>query len=213
MSNSSDEEPIRMLSKEEYAALQGQERPQPKSRLQINANKIANGEMAVHEEGREIGLKVWEMRKSGKPKRKIVKELGISEAVIDTCLAEFETRMGMEAARMMEHYRMLDDERIEEMMSYWLPIAVHGRIRIAHIREGEVYSEVDFDRPLKAGFFCLQAMNMRLKLMSACRPEQAKESGTNTLIWLQQVMPGITKVVREVEAARDSLVLETEAEK
>jgi hypothetical protein len=108
---------------------------------------------------------------------------------------------------------MLDDERIEDMMRYWLPIACHGRIRIEHVRDGEVYSEVDFDRPLKASFFVLQAINMRLKLLMAARPEGAKESQTSVLVWLQQVLPGVARVVQQVERQpREMLEMGTEAE-
>jgi hypothetical protein len=199
-----EEEPIRRLSREEFEALRASiiaSRKPAQTRLQANANKIAQAEMALHEEGMEIGLLVWEGRKAGRTKRAIAKELGISATVVDACLTEFETRMGMEAGRMADHYRMLDDERIEDLMAYWLPIAQHGRIRIEHVRDGEIYSEVDFDRPLKAAYWVLQAIGMRLKMMMAARPEGGtKAADTNVLVWLQNVLPGVSKVVREVEA-------------
>jgi hypothetical protein len=197
-------EPLRHLSKEEFEQLRGAiratERQRPKPRLQVNAERIAEAQMAAHEEGLEIGLRAWELRKAGKSKRAIVKEMGIDATVLDTCLQEYETRLGMEAGRMMEHYRNLDDERIEDLMAYWLPIAQHGRIRIEHVRDGEVYSEVDFDRPLKAAYWVLHAMSMRLKLMMASRPEgTARDSNTNVLVWLQNVLPSVSRVVQEVE--------------
>lgn len=217
MSESQADEPIRHLSAEEFAALRASIRESRKathnkSRIQINANKIAEAEYAAGEEGMELGLKVWQMRKAGYSRSEIRKELGISLTVMDTCLREFELRMGMESARAMEHYRLIDDERIEDMLRYWLPIACHGRIRIEHVRDGEVFSEVDFDRPLKAGFFVLAAMNMRLKLMQAARPEGVKEGSSSVLIWLQSILPGVQKVVRNIEETSPKLILETEVE-
>lgn len=213
-----EEEPLRHLSKEEFDLLRAsirQSRRPATPRIATNANKIAQAEYAAGEEGLEIGLKIWKMRKAGKTKGQILRDLDISSTIFDTCLREFEIRMGLEAGRMMEHYRMLDDERIEDMMRYWLPIATGGPIQIEHARNGEVYSEADFDRPLKAGFWVLAAMNMRLKIMMAARPEGAKESQTNVLVWLQQVLPGVSRVVQEVEKTapgREILLMETEAE-
>lgn len=198
-----NEEPLRPLTEEEFERLRAsirESRKPPETRLQVNAKKIAQAQMAIHEEGLEIGLKVWNMRKVGRSKRAIQEELGISDTVLENCLREFETRLGMEAGRMAEHYRLLDDERLEDMIATQLPVAVHGRIRIEHVRNGEVYSEVDFDRPLKAGYFVLHCINTRLKMLAAARPESgAKETSTNVLVWLQQTMPGITKIVQQVQ--------------
>src|SRR5262245_47061327 len=105
------DEPLRPLSREEFETLRdsirASNRAYTQTRLQTNANKIAEAEMAAHEEGMEIGLKVWELRKAGKAKRVIAKELGISPTVLESCLIEFETRMGMDAGKMMDHYRLL----------------------------------------------------------------------------------------------------------
>lgn len=198
-----NDEPLRPLSQQEFETLQAslrENRRPPETRLQANARKIAQAELSIHEEGLEIGMKVWDARKAGKSKRTIQKELKISDTVMESCLREYEMRLGMEAGRAVEHYRLLDDERLEDMIATQLPIAVHGRIRIEQVRNGEVYSEVDFDRPLKAGYFVLQCINTRLKIMSAARPDGgAKEANTNVLVWLQQTMPGITKIVQQVQ--------------
>lgn len=211
MSNIEDDEPIQYLTRAQFEELRAEARKH-KQRIQANANKIAEAEVAAYEEGLEIGLKIWKLRKAGHPFNEIRHQMGISKTVMDTCLREFELRMGMEAGRMAEHYRMLDDERIEDMMRYWLPIACEGRIRIEKIRDGQAFSEMDFDRPLKAGYWVLQAMNMRLKIMAAARPEGQKESNTNVLVWLQQIMPGVQNVVKNIEQV-ETLVMETEAEK
>lgn len=215
MTTESLDEPIPRLSPEEYELLtQSILKSRKPPRIQAIVNKILESEITAGEEGLEIGAKVWQLRKKGWSRTEIRKELGIPQTVLDNCLREFELRMGLEAGRMMEHYRLLDDERIEDLMRYWLPIACEGKIRIEHMRSnGETYTELDFDRPLKAAFWVLAAVNQRLKLMMAARPEGARESQTNVLVWLQNVMPGIQKVVQNVEAPREVLILETEAEK
>jgi hypothetical protein len=94
-----------------------------------------------------------EQQHSGWPKeaRRYPKTLNYFElplAVIRNCLEQFEARVSVEAGRALEHYRRLDDERIEDLLKYWLPIATGGPIRIEKVRAGEVFSEADFDCPL-----------------------------------------------------------------
>lgn len=216
-----ENEPIRELTREEFELLRASIREdrnrRTETRIQSNAKRIAEAELSAGEEGLEIGLKVWTMRKEGCSRTEIRKKLGISHTVLDSCLQEYELRMGMEAGRMMHHYRALDDERIEDMMKRWLPIACAGKVTVERTgRDGEIYTEEDFDRPLKASYWVLHAMSMRLKLLMASRGDAAKEGGTNVLVWLQGVLPGVQKVVQTVEQqaqGREILVMETEAEK
>ena len=126
----------------------------------------------------------------------------------------------MEAAQAMEHYRVLDNERIEDLLKCWLPIATGGPIRIEKIRGGQVFSEADFDLPLKASYFVLQAIERRLKIMAASRPEAGKDGygQTNVMVWLQSVLPSLQKIVQELdgdvpESAKQSPVQKRETER
>jgi hypothetical protein len=89
-------------------------------------------------------------------------------------------------------------------------------------RNGRTYTELDTDTPVKAATIVLGAIKSRIQLLMACRPESAGgkdgHGQTNILMWLSQVMPGVQKVVNQIEGAPVSragqnLVLECEAEK
>jgi hypothetical protein len=64
----------------------------------------------------------------------------------------------------------------------------------------------------------LGAVATQVKIVQACRPEvtNGKDSSTtNTLIWLQGVLPSVARVVQQidsVEVPREKLVLECDAE-
>jgi hypothetical protein len=207
---------IKQLTREEYEKIKEAARSRTRqTRVERNAQKIAQNEMLVGEEGLEIGAKCWNMRKAGASLHKIARELNVPIAVLEECLREFEARVSMEAGRLMTHFLALDNERIEDMLSYWLPLAQSGPIMIEKVRDGEVFSEPDFDRPLKASYFVLHAIQMRLKmLMASARPGEASAVTTNNIVlWLQQVMPGASAAVGHSRTqAKDNLVLETAAE-
>jgi hypothetical protein len=80
---------------------------------------------------------------------------------------------------------------------------------------------------VKAAAIVLGAIKGRIQLLMACKPESAngKDGGqTNLLVWLSQVMPGVQKIVNQVEGAsvsrerqtgsraRQTLILESAAE-
>lgn len=206
---------IRQLNKEEYDQLKAaaEHKRVKKSRLEVNADKIIENQLLIGEEGIEIGSKAWALRKNGWSLPRIARELGIPQQVLLDCLKEFEARVSMEAARMMTHFATLDIERIEDQMAYWLPIATGGPINIEKIRDGEVFSEPDFDRPLKASLWVLKAIETRLKILLALNGRSGGTEGsqTNIMVWLQQVLPGIGKAVSESQRP-EPLILETEAE-
>lgn len=211
------DEEIRQLNKEEYDQLKAaaERKRIRKSRIEINADKIVQGEMLVGEEGLEIGAKAWQMRKNGWSLPRIAKELSVPSSVLEECLKEFEARVSMEAGRLMQHFMTLDMERIEDQMAYWLPIATAGPINIQKIRDGEVFTEPDFDRPLKASYWVLHAIQTRLKMLLALTGRTGASEATNStniLVWLQQVLPGVGKAVSESQQRADSLILETQAE-
>lgn len=210
-------EEIRELSQEEYDQLKraAEHRRYYKGRLERNVDKMIESQMLIGEEGIEIGAKAWNMRKDGKSLWRIAKELRVPHDVLLDCLKEFESRVSMEAGRMMTHFANLDIERIEDQMAYWLPIATGGPINIEKIRDGEVFSEPDFDRPLKASFWVLKAIETRLKMLLALNGQGGGQeaSQTNIMVWLQQVLPGVGKAVGEAKARGEPLILETQAER
>ena len=199
------EEPIRVLTQAECEEAEGkwpgERQAIPKAQTQLCSGELANAESAPSQEAMDLGLKIWQLRKAGYSRLQILEQLEIPLKVIDDCLIEFESRIGMEAARAMEHYRVLDNERIEDLLRCWLPIATGGPIRIEKIRGGEVFSETDFDRPLKASYFVLQAIERRLKIMAASRPEVGKDGHreTNVSVWLQSVLPNLERIVQQVD--------------
>jgi hypothetical protein len=199
------EEPIRELTQAEYeeltAGLSRGHQGTTKTEAQLSSGTLDDAEAAPSQEAMELGLKIWELRKAGYSRLEILQRIKIPLKVIDDCLREFESRIGMEGGRAMEHYRVLDNERIEDLLKCWLPIATGGPIRIEKIRGGEVFSEADLDLPLKASYFVLQAIERRLKIMAASRPEAGRDGHgqTNVMVWLQSVLPSLQKIVQEMD--------------
>jgi hypothetical protein len=209
---------IREISKADYEKIKEAVKVKryQNSRIAMNAARIADSQMLIGEEGLEIGAKAWEMRKKGWNLVRISRELGVPHNVLDDALKEFEARVSMEAGRLMTHLMTLDMERIEDGMAYWMPIATGGPINIQKVRDGEVFAEMDFDRPLKASYYVLHAIQLRLKMLLAMTGRAGDESPatsqTNIMVWLQQVLPGVTKAVEDARGG-ESLVLETRAER
>jgi hypothetical protein len=222
----SDEEPIRQLTDEEYTKLLASIRKSREvlakngqSRLEENVREITNAELAIGEEAAEIGLAIWKLRKEGNNLFEIHEQLELPLDVIRTCLEDFERRVSVDASRALEHYRILDDERIEGLLKVWLPIATGGPIKIEKVRAGEVFVESDYDRPLRASYFCLQAIERRVKILQASQPEATRngQGSTQILVWLQSVLPNVQKLVGQIESngrasAKETLILESDAE-
>jgi hypothetical protein len=160
------------------------------------------------------------MRKRGLSTYEIHRRLGIPLSAVGEILQQFQYNLYPDVGQMLEHYRALDDQRLEELIRRWLPVATSPAIEVQKIgRNGRTYTELDTDTPAKAAGVVLGAIQRRIQLLIACRPESAggKDGGgqTNLLVWLTQVLPGIQKVVDQVDGtpvARERLVLETEAE-
>jgi hypothetical protein len=110
----------------------------------------------------------------------------------------------------------LDDQRLDDLFRTWLPIATGGPISVKKVdRKGREYTECDTDTPVKAAGIVLTAIQRRIQLTMAIRPEGAvvkdRSGATNIAIWLSQVMPGVSKIVNQV-GGRQNLVLECAAE-
>jgi hypothetical protein len=170
----------------------------------------------------ELGSQIWEMRKRGLSVYEIHRRLGIPMEAVKEILEQFERCFYPDVGQMMQHYAALDDARLEALIMRWLPVATGPALEVEKVgRNGRAFTELNTDTPVKAATIVLGAIKSRMQLLMACRPESVGKDGsgsTNILLWLNQVMPGIQKVVSEVESAtvsrpRETLVLECEAEK
>jgi hypothetical protein len=102
---------------------------------------------------------------------------------LEDAFREFESQVAFDAGRAMEHYRLLDCERLEEVIQCWMSVALGAPSRA---------DEDDFDLRLKASYAVLEGIGMRQKIMLASRPERtsAREGDTNVLVWLQSALAG-----------------------
>src|SRR6516162_6244492 len=146
-------EKVERISKEEYDKILGEIREARKRERQdqppAKAKQTNDGQLTVAKEAMEIGLQVWRLRKEGYNFYEIHKRLELPLSVIHQACREFECRMSMDTARALEHYRTLDDARIESLLKCWLPIATGGPIEVQKVRDGQTYTELDCDLPLK----------------------------------------------------------------
>lgn len=146
------------------------------------------------------------MALAGNNRDQIAERLKISVELLDETLYQYVIRLGLSK----DHYRLLDNERLDRLLLRWLPVALNGPITISKIKAGEVFCESDFDRPMEAGKFVLQILEKRAKILGGSAPSEApagppgsigaKEySERNIVIWLRDVMPSIEKITRELE--------------
>jgi hypothetical protein len=135
------------------------------------------------EERLELGRQIWALCKEGYDRIEILQELGISVRQLEDCLSVFESRLPADAARAMEECFYLDNERIEEVIQCWMPIALGDGT------PAEEVSDAEFDLQLKASYGVLAAIDQRQKIIMASRPERTsvRERCVNILAWLQQL--------------------------
>ena len=83
----------------------------------------------------------------------------------------------------MEHYRLLDCERIEDVILCWMQVALGDPSRD---------NEDDFDLRLKASYAVPERIGIRQRIILASRPERtsAREGDTNVLLLLQSALAG-----------------------
>ena len=134
----------------------------------------------------ELGRQIWHLRKAGYNRLQILEELAISVQQLEDCLSIFESRLPADVACVMEHCFHLDNERIEELIQAWMPIALGDG------SPADEMSEADFDLRLKASYGVLAAIDARHKIVLASRPEKTsvREGSTQVLAWLQQHQNG-----------------------
>jgi hypothetical protein len=170
----------------------------------------------------ETGSKIWEWRKRGLSVYEIHMRLGIPMESVKTILEEFERHFYPDVGAAISQRLALDDARLDNLFATWLPIATAGPVEVTKVtKKGEVYSEMDSETSLRAAKVVLEAIGRRVQISVACRPEGLNgkdvSSQTNILMWLTQVMPGVQKIVNQVEdtpvsRGRQTLTLECEAE-
>jgi hypothetical protein len=135
------------------------------------------------EEKTELGRQIWQLCRAGYNRIEILQELGITVQQLEDSLTEFESQLGLDAGRAMEHFRQLDSERIEEVLQSWMPIALGDG------RPADELSDDDFDLQLRASYGVLAAINERVKIVMASQPERpsTREASINVLVFLQQL--------------------------
>jgi hypothetical protein len=156
-------------------------------------------EEALSDEGQELGLKIWSLRKAGCNEYTIAKKLKRPLSLVQDALKQFETCVAFEAGRAMQHLQILDSERIEELITHWMPAACP---------EGKL--KVDFEHSLKAAYLILTAIGQRLKILQAGQPEAGKDNQgqTNIALLVQQLFQQATGGPADAPRA-----LESETEK
>jgi hypothetical protein len=161
----------------------------------------------------------------------IHRRLGIPREAVDEILQAFQQHFYPDIGQAMSSRLALDDQRLDDLFRTWLPIATGGPIKVRKVdRKGREYTECDTDTPVKAAGIVLTAIQRRIQLAMACRPEGVNGGNgpreINVVTWLSQVMPSVQQVVNQVggNASSDqlegrtlqrpwqTLVLECEAE-
>lgn len=176
------------------------------------ASKLrASFEAPAADDTLKLGRRIWNLALAGNTRDQIAERIKVPIEVLDEALNAYRLRLGLS----VDHYRMLDNERIEKLITYWLPVATSGPLKIQKFdKEGVPFVEEDFDRPLKASQFVLGAMERRIKIIAGTH-ELVQSSGfpgsstegakayteRNIVIWLREVMPAIERITREAEQA------------
>jgi hypothetical protein len=167
----------------------------------------------------EMGSRIWELRKRGFSVFEVSRKLAIPMQSVLEILDQFEQALHSEVAHDMQRRADLESARCDALLRTWLPIATGGPVPREKVgKNGTVYVDLDTDLPVRAAQIVLGAVATQVKIMQAYRPEgvNGKDSSTtNVLGWLSQVLPGVSRVIQQidsVEVPREKLVLECAAE-
>ena len=149
-----------------------------------------------------LGSEIWELRKKGFSAYEVHLRLAIPLSSVEQILEQFEGQLYPDVGAAMAQRLVIDDGRLEDLFKTYLPLAASGSVKAAGI--------------------VLTAIQRRIQLALACRPESAGLSNgpreINVITWLSQVMPSVQQVVNQVNGAapisrgKQNLVLECEAE-
>jgi hypothetical protein len=235
-----DDEPIRILNREEFETLRASiiaERNQQNQQPQEPTPKVAGQRQpeaaTPSAEALKLGSEIWEMRKRGWSRYEISNRLSIPINDVEHILCEFQAQLYPDAGAAIAQRLSLDHARLDNLFQTWLPIATAGPVEVKKFdRKGREYTELDSDTAIRAAGVVLGAIKGRVQLALAMagRPESAGgkdgSASTNIAIWLSQVMPQIQTVVNQVKGnasaeqldgrpsqrPRQTLVLECAAE-
>ena len=134
----------------------------------------------------ELGRQIWDLLRAGHDRVQVLRKLGISIRQFEDSLREFQSQLSVDVGRAMEHYRNLDNERIDEVIQALMPIALDVPDRPEEVL---AESEADFDLRLRASYAILGCINFRQKIVAASRPEKpsVRQSSVDVLAVLQQL--------------------------
>jgi len=134
----------------------------------------------------ELGRQIWQLCRAGYNRIEIIQELGISVQQLEDAYREFESQLAVNVGRAMDHYRNLDNERIEEIMEALMPLALGDGTPVDQM------SDAEFDLQLKASYAVLGCIDQRCKIITASRPEKTsvRDRSIDVLTWLQQFPAG-----------------------
>jgi hypothetical protein len=163
-----------------------------------------------------LGSEIWELRKKGFSAYEVHRRLSIPMAAVEQILSEFERQLYPDAGATITQRLAIDDQRLDDLFKTSLPIATNGPVAVTKTdKKGREYVEMDVDTPVRAAGIVLTAIQRRIQLTMAIRPEgvvvKDGSGATNVAIWLSQVMPGVSKIVNQI-GGRQNLVLECAAE-
>lgn len=185
------DEPIRVLTEEEVT-----------KRTVIDS--VAASEEGVDGETLELGRQIWKTAMAGANRDQISERLNLPVETLDKALDAYQLRLGSSDSR----FRALDNDRLDRLIAFWLPKAV-TKMKVLQVKGENVYVAEDFDRPLKAAYFVMQALSARSKVVGSQATSEAGAGGLeggkqyserNITIWLKAVMPAIEQISREVES-------------
>ena len=140
----------------------------------------------------ELGRRIWDSFRIGRDRIQILQELGITVQQLEDSLREFECQLAVDAGRAMEHFRNLDNERIEEVIEGLMPVALGDPDQPL-----ETVSDREYDTRLRASYAILGCIEARQKIIMASRPEKTgvREGSAEVLAWLQQLHAGTAKTL------------------
>jgi hypothetical protein len=146
-------------------------------------------QMALSDEGAQIALQSWSLLKQGYDRFTISRRLKLSQEMVDDILERFQECVAAEAGRMIQHYRLLDSERVEDLIAHWWPTATG--CSLDKILAGET-SEDDFERSLKAGFIVLNAIEKRMTILLAGQTQKTTKAAAqrDILVMVQSALTG-----------------------
>jgi hypothetical protein len=121
-------------------------------------------QLALSDDSTQIALQSWALLKQGYDRFTISRKLKLPQELVDDILQRFREYVVADAGRMLESYRVLDCERVEDLIQHWWPMATG--CSLDKILADEM-AEDDFERCLKAGYVVLNAIEKRMNILLA----------------------------------------------